>query len=130
MNDDRPVNIVELAPRGQVRGRAGWPQKLPVWRDPLIGRERELALVAGLLVRDDVGLVTLTGAGGSGKTRLAVELAAELRDRFLDGVCFVPLAPILDPALVVSAIAQPLGVHETGDRPLVESLTAYLRDKQ
>ena len=124
------MNTVERAPRGQMRERAGWPYPLPVRRDPLIGRDRELALVAGLLVRDDVGLVTLTGAGGSGKTRLAVELATDLRERFSDGVCFVLLAPILDAALVVSAVAQSLGIHEAGDRSLVESLTAHLRDKQ
>src|SRR5439155_844843 len=55
--------------------------------------------------------------------------AADLLDQFSDGVCFVPLAPILDPTFVVSAIAQLLGVHEAGDRPLIESLLVFLRDK-
>src|SRR5882724_1574920 len=116
------MNSAEWAPGDQIRERSAWPHNLPVRRDPLIGRERQLALVAGLLVRDEVGLVTLTGAGGSGKTRLAVEVAADLFDRFSDGVCFVPLAPVLDPTFVVSAIAQLLGVHEAGDRPLIEGL--------
>ena len=129
-NGNRLMDMLERTPRNPIRERAGWPHTLPVRREALIGRERELALVAALLVRDDVGLVTLTGAGGSGKTRLAIELAANLHERFADGVSFVPLAPILDPTVVVSAIAQSLGVHEAGERSLPESVTAYLRDKQ
>src|SRR5207245_2830507 len=75
-------------------------------------------------------LLTLTGPGGSGKTRLGLQIAADLLDDFAQGVCFVSLAPISDPELVASAIAQVLGVRESGGEPLSESLKAYLREKQ
>ena len=74
-------------------------------------------------------LLTLTGPGGTGKTRLALQVAAELLDDFADGVWFVDLAPTHDPALVASAIATALGVKESGAQPLIESLKLSLRDK-
>jgi predicted ATPase/DNA-binding SARP family transcriptional activator len=81
----------------------------------LIGRERDLATVTGLLRDDRVRLVTLTGAGGAGKTRLAREAAAELADVFSDGVCFVSLASIDDTRSVLPAIAEALELPETGE---------------
>jgi predicted ATPase/DNA-binding SARP family transcriptional activator len=92
-----------------------------------VGREREIEAVKRLL--DERRLVTLTGAGGCGKTRLALEIAADLVDDLADGVFFVELAPVRDPHRVASAIAQTLGVRETGGVPLLESLQAYLREK-
>jgi predicted ATPase/class 3 adenylate cyclase len=106
------------------------PNNLPLQPTPLLGRERETAAVQGLLRRLDLRLVTLTGPGGTGKTRLGLQVAANLLDDFPDGVFFVDLAPIRDPDLVLSTIAQVLGVQESGGQPLLEALKAYLREKQ
>jgi predicted ATPase len=103
---------------------------LPVQPTPLIGREKEVATVEHLLRREEVRLLTLTGPGGIGKTRMALQVAAELSDRFADGVFFVNLAPISDPTFVVPTIAQTLELRETGEQPLLDLLQASLRDKQ
>jgi predicted ATPase len=112
------------------------PHHLPVQPTPLVGRETELEQVSGLLQRQagtrEAGgrLVTLTGPGGTGKTRLALQLAAELLEAFRDGAFFVDLAPIRDPALLAATIAQVLGIRETEGQPLIDSLKAYLRPKE
>jgi predicted ATPase/DNA-binding CsgD family transcriptional regulator len=95
-----------------------------------VGREREVASVVDQLHRADAPLLTLTGPGGVGKTRLAIEVASHMRDDRPDGVWFVGLAPITDPGLVASAIAQVLGVREAGEESLTARLTAFLRDKR
>jgi predicted ATPase len=106
------------------------PNNLPAQTTPLVGRENEMAAARGLLQQEGVRLLTLTGPGGTGKTRLGLQVAADLLDEFPNGVFFVDLAPIRDPGLVVSAIAKTLGVRETGGQPLIESLKSYVREKQ
>jgi predicted ATPase/serine/threonine protein kinase/DNA-binding CsgD family transcriptional regulator len=107
-----------------------YPNNLPMQHTPFIGREQELAAVGQLLSLEDVRLVTLTGSGGTGKTRLGVQVAAELTDAFADGVFFVNLALINDTALVVPTIAETLGIREAGSRPLRERLVEELQQKQ
>ena len=106
------------------------PFQVPRPPNPLVGRERELVAVRDLLLRDDVRLVTLTGPGGSGKTRLALAVAATATAAFPDGVCVVPLAPIDQPSLVAAAIAQALGMREAGDESPADRLAGALRDRR
>ena len=106
------------------------PNNLPLQRAPFVGRERETAAVCVLLLRGDVGVVTLVGPGGIGKTRLALQVAADLLDHFVDGTWFVNLAPLTDPALLVPTIAQALGVQEAGGQPIEATLAHYLRAKR
>ena len=109
---------------------AARPHNLPLQTTLLLGRDREVGAVRSLLLRDHVRLVTLTGAGGSGKTRLGLQVAADLLDRFENGAFFVDLAPISDPSLVIPTIAQVLGVQAAVGRPLIDALVDSLRGRQ
>src|SRR5262245_16397489 len=112
--------------RSIASGRASLPRQ----PTPLIGRKGEIEEVTELLRRPDVWLVTLTGTGGTGKTRLAVQAAAELVDTFADGVVFVGLAPLQDPDLVLPTAAQALGVGVMSGDTLAEDLARFLRNRE
>ncbi|MCC6174017.1 MAG: tetratricopeptide repeat protein [Chloroflexi bacterium] len=99
---------------------------LPAQPTSLVGREREVQALLGLLGRQDVRLVTLTGPGGIGKTRIGLAVAAEVRDHFPDGVTFVDLTPIEDPALLLASIADGFEIRHSGQRPLRDVLTEHL----
>lgn len=103
---------------------------LPVQPTPFVGRQQEMKAVGELLLRENVRLMTLTGVGGTGKTRLALQVAASLLDHFADGIYFVPLGDLSDPALVLPTMAKQVGVQEGGSQPLLEILKSSFHDKQ
>ena len=103
---------------------------LPVQPTALLGREEQEAALSALLRRRDVRLVTVTGAGGIGKTRLALQVAAEVLEDFPDGVWFVRLSLLTDPELVLPTIAQTFGLKEVPGQPIVQTLAEYLHAKQ
>jgi predicted ATPase len=117
----------EFPPPSTLENR---PTNLPVQPTPLVGRERELREARELLGRDDVRLLTLTGAGGSGKTRLALQLAAEVVEEFPNGVYLVTLAPISDPGLVMQTVAQTLGVREQAGDSIQQTLNAFVQSRE
>ncbi|HET8853280.1 MAG TPA: NB-ARC domain-containing protein, partial [Ktedonobacteraceae bacterium] len=117
--------------RGEAAGTDSPPryQNLPPPLTPLIGREQEEREIRTFLLRPEVRLLTLTGAGGIGKTRLALQVAADLVEAFTHGVCLVQLTPISDAGLVAPAIAQTLGLQDIEEHLLFGSLKAFLRRK-
>jgi predicted ATPase/predicted Ser/Thr protein kinase len=104
------------------------PSNLPVPTTAFVGRDKELAAVQQLLLRPDVRLVTVTGPGGIGKSRLAIEVARDLAGQFASGVYFVPLAAVSDPGLIVLAIAQTLGLRQTGGQAPMDALKEYFHN--
>ncbi len=115
------------APRPQAADRPG-SRSLPVTSTSLIGREQDIVNVSELLQSPDVRLVTLTGPGGVGKTRLAVAVAERLDDRYPRGAVFVPLASIIEPALVLPRIAAVVGAAIDGIRRPLDVLVEHLAD--
>ena len=103
---------------------------LPVPATPFVGRLHELQEVGELLSRENVRLVTLTGPGGTGKTRLALQAAAEASDHYSDGITWAPLAPLRDPALLLPTVAQTLELEEEPGRLLTETLAAALAGRR
>ncbi len=117
------------SPREALAKSIGSPV-LPAPLTPLLGREQETATLRQLLRRPGVRLVTITGPGGVGKTSLALQVAHELQDAFTDGVFFISLAAITDSTLIIPTIAHTLGVIESPNRLLLDSLKDFLRDRQ
>jgi predicted ATPase/DNA-binding CsgD family transcriptional regulator len=131
---DPAVDLGRTAHRGD--SPAPRASALPTSLTPLLGREQEAQRVRSLLQRSEVRLLTLTGPGGVGKTRLSIQIASDLMHDFANGVCFVSLAPLSDPELVIPTLAQALDLPEVADartgtapQPL-ERLNTYLQEKQ
>jgi predicted ATPase/class 3 adenylate cyclase len=131
----RPERIFQFTAPGlptafpSLRTLEGRPNNLPLQPTPLVGRESEVSEIVGRLRSDGARLLTLTGPGGTGKTRLALQAGADLLEEVEDGVFFVSLAALTDPDLVYSAVAKSLGVKESAGQSLEESLEAYLQHK-
>src|SRR4051812_34741895 len=128
----RPERVFQLAGTGipsnfpPLVSLDARPHNLPLQVTPLLGREQDVQAVRSLLLSDDVRLVTLTGPGGTGKTRLGLQVAADLLEYFEDGAFVVELAPISDPDLVLSTIARALGVRDASGRPVLDVIVDYL----
>jgi predicted ATPase/class 3 adenylate cyclase len=132
----RPERIYQLAAPDlpsefpPLRTLEGRTNNLPLQPTPLVGRKLEVSEIVERLRDEQARLLTLTGPGGTGKTRLALQAGADLLEEFDDGVFFVSLAAVTDPELVPSTIAKPLGVKESAEQSLEESLEAYLQQKR
>jgi len=133
--DERPAFIsfarAKTGKEGALEGALFHaPTNLPSPPTSLIGRTADIAALRKRLLQPQTRLLTLTGPPGIGKTRLALQLAAEVRDNFPQGVFLVPLAPVTDASLVLTMCAGTLGVPEGGPQTTVERLKAFLREKQ
>ena len=113
-----------------LRTLDAYRNNLPLQPTPLIGREKEVSEVCDLLRGGETRLLTLTGPGGTGKTRLALQAAADLLDDFPDGTFFAQLATLTEAELLLPAVVETLGVKETGEQPLDESLKDYLSERR
>jgi len=131
---ERPERLFDLAIEGldaefpPPRTLDSRPNNLPVQLTSFVGRTEEIETVRSLLGR--TRLLTLTGAGGTGKTRLALQAASDCLTEFEDGACFVDLSAVVDPALVPSFVARALGVSEIPGRPILDVVADHLRDRE
>src|SRR5215207_5515999 len=112
------------------RARGDDRLSLPVPLTPLVGRKQAIGAVAALLAQPTIRLLTLTGPGGTGKTRLALGVAEQVAPKFPDGVDFVSLAPVAEPAFVAPTIAERLGVRERAEQTLRDALVTHLAGKR
>jgi predicted ATPase/class 3 adenylate cyclase/Tfp pilus assembly protein PilF len=113
-----------------LRTLEAYRNNLPLQPTPLVGREKEVSEVCDLLRHDETRLLTLTGPGGIGKTRVALQAAADLLDDFPDSTFFAQLATLTEAELLLPAIAETLGVKEIGEQPLGETLKDYLSERR
>ena len=116
--------------RAREAGQRSVASTLPAPSTLLIGRDQDVAAARERLLAPHVRLLTFTGPAGTGKTRLALAVAAGVQAEFADGIHFVDLAPIRDSTLVLTAIAQVLGVRDAGDQPLRQTLLLYVQPRQ
>ena len=132
----RPERVYQIVTPGirsdfpPLKTLEGRPNNLPLQPTIFVGRAKEVDEARELLSREDVWLLTLTGPGGIGKTRMALQVAAESLEEFSDGVFFVNLAPLADSRLVIPTIAYTLGLREAGGQPIADTLQGYLRDRE
>ena len=128
--DDGQIGALSVTGVTLVSPAGKTPTNLPAPLTNFVGRTAELAEVRDLLLRPEVRLVSLTGPGGTGKTRLGLEAGWALLDKFRDGVYFVDLAQVSDPSLVSTTTAHTIGIREGGGRPMLETLKDYLAGKE
>ena len=126
-NEPRSVEPTRDFVQERVDRRPECPSNLPVQRNGFVGREKEVSAARDLLLRRDVRLVTITGPGGIGKTRLAVQVASGLVENFSGGTHFVSLSSLNEPGLVPSVIAQTLGIREAAGQSPLETLKENLQ---